>query len=81
MDTVSSYIITGLMANFKEIVNLATRKNVPKYLGKTQIIRMIRKFLCSIAAISKVDKVHLSIVTKLLVFHHRSRHLQQFKKI
>ena len=37
MDTVSSYIITGLMANFKEIVNLATRKNVPKYLGKTQI--------------------------------------------
>ena len=28
--------ITGLMKNFKETVNLATRKNMPKDLGKTR---------------------------------------------
>ena len=32
-----SHIITGLMANIKESVNLATTKNAPKDLGKTRI--------------------------------------------
>ena len=30
--------ITGLMKNFKETVNLATRKNMPKDLGKNNQI-------------------------------------------
>ena len=33
----SSHVIAGLMANFKQSVNLATRKNVPKDLGKARI--------------------------------------------
>ena len=33
----SSHIIAGRLTNFKESVNLATRKNVPKDLGKTRI--------------------------------------------
>ena len=72
--------ITGLMKNFKETVNLAKRKNVPKDLGKTRA-KIIKK-LCSIATISsKVDKIHSSKVKQLSIFHHKSRHHQKFKKI
>ena len=76
----SSYIIAGLMANIKESVNLREEKMFPKMWAKRGF-KMMRKF-CSIAAVtSKVGKIHLSIVGKLLVFHHKSRHHQQLKKI
>ena len=76
----SNHILLGPMANLKESVSLATRKNAPNDLGKNGL-EMMRQ-LCSIAAASsKAAKIHLSIVKKLLIFHHKSRHHQQFKKI
>ena len=67
------------MANIKESVNLREEKMFPKMWAKRGF--KMRKF-CSIAAVtSKVGKIHLSIVGKLLVFHHKSRHHQQLKKI
>ena len=46
----SRYIIAGLLANFKESVNLTTRKNLPKDLGKTGIKndKKIVQHCCSI---------------------------------
>ena len=75
----SRHIITGIMANWKESVSFA-RKNVLKDLGKTRTKRdeKVVQHCCSYI---KVNKIHLSIVEKMLVFHHKLRCHQQFKKI
>ena len=56
------------------------KKMLPKIWAKHGL-KMMKK-LCNIAAVSsEIGKIHLSKVKKLSVFHHKSRHHQQFKKI
>ena len=55
------------MANIKESVNLREEKMFPKMWAKRGF-KMMRK-LCSIAAVtSKVGKIHLSVMGKLIGF-------------